>query len=300
MKIRLPTYTEGLTGLCFLTLGFFAYNQSEMIQSLQKSHDEDSLLISLQEEAIEELKTGEVHISSTQAARLYPFIRLSVDQFGEKEARDLSTLVDASLPSEDFPLRNLCHYQRSLGDEVGLEGTCIFLTNTLVLTNYHVARVQDPQLFSEFYTFKNSVVRSDGKRVGAQTLAVSPLYDLALVRVPKGFSADPVTLGALSLADSSYSLLVSSPETGDVQEDSYSSFGLSSDEEYHLLSQGMLVPPSLVLPHRYEEGNSGSPLFADGKLVGLLSAVDEDNQRTFVVPVADFLRTLSTHVEENK
>ncbi len=232
-------------------------------------------------------------LSQEQAELVYPSLRLHRDAFTQEDIAALNSTFIVS-EGKSLPERNLCHYETFSGKELLTDGTCFFLSPQLVLTNYHVASIKDPESFSEFYKLKSLVRSSDGQKFSVETLAISPLYDLALVKTEKAFAVDTVPIGFYQ--DGLSSLLLSFSEDGeDVERYLPSVDSILEEKRFLLLENGALGSSAVVLPRLYSAGDSGSPVFQEGRLVGLVSYVDIKDMKTFVVPkvrefVSDILR----------
>ena len=221
----------------------------------------------------------QVFLTEEQAEAVYPSLRVYADGFTQ---RDITALRDPFSVSDVGPVSeaNLCHYDTFVGKQTLTEGTCFFIAPHLALTSYHVATIKDPDSFSEFYELTHKVRTSNGKTSSVETLAVSPLHDLALVKTEKAFPVSSLSLGYYDGGLSS--LLLSFDEETDTLHRYTSTSHLAFEQRFVLLENGTLGPSALVLPELYSPGNSGSPLFQDGRLVGLVSYVDERDKKTFV------------------
>lgn len=230
----------------------------------------------------------------------------------EEERRDIEALLTAELPLEESKKRvreNICRIETSfinirsepsvVGNEV--RGTCLFLTPTIVLTAYHVP---DAHELSFFYESLSYTLSHNGHYISAhQPIAISPRYDLALLRLDEAMpSVKPVPVGIATedtLGDAFflYSLQYA--------KDGHPEYGLSVEEHmltaqereqpsYIMTTEGRLDFPSLITKPFFPNGYSGSPVLrSDGKIVGVLSKGNEKKDTASISDyVSSFLKCL--------
>ena len=274
-------------GLAFYTLDSLLASNSF---SVEENISEGKTFVDKKKETLIK-RDIDIYLTPLQAVTHFPYLRFHADAFSQDDISGLQSLFTHS--SENFPLENICHYEQHLYDEVFSFGVCIFLTENLVLTNYHVAGRRDAQYADEFFPLVNYVRTFTGEQSGVETLAVSPLFDLALVRTDRSFLVQDVALGNTVLPFGSlfpggeYTLLSYSDDEKSINKESYHLEDLSQSDYFSLLDAGFIVPPALIFPRKAFHGESGSPVFHSGKLIGLLSASDENdpqNPQALVTP----------------
>lgn len=218
----------------------------------------------------------------------YPPFR-GTDLLDKQDKENLAALLSLTLPLEvanEHIKNNTCSYKAEILGE-GLKGSaeyggCVFLTEDLVLTNYHVVHVD---YFRDFFPIKSTVTTSDGLEVLVKELiAISPLYDLALVRLKEPVaSVFPTPVGQVQKEVQTFSYVSLYHKTGQEK--------LSLDEgtlnlieavPFSLNLKGGVDPPSLVMQvsqgRELTYGDSGCPILQDGKVVGLFYAHREKRQ----------------------
>tara|TARA_Y100000310_G_C20688619_1_gene820725 strand:- start:2692 stop:3804 length:1113 start_codon:yes stop_codon:yes gene_type:complete len=217
---------------------------------------------------------------------LFPeYFSVSEIRLTPEEQADLTKLLTehSSEGEEIDPKSNLCVY-----NSVNLyrgeitnrySGNCVFLSPTLVLTSLHL---ESDELESTFYD-NEDLVKTNSKEsyFVEDVLAISPRYDLVLVRIEGSYDgAKVIPLGKVA-EETSELKMYSCVNGGDIcseselQELDLTVQGYKTDLQ--IVVSGELMFPSVVALPRVDKGYSGSPVFEGDYLVGLVAMQGEDS-----------------------
>jgi len=182
------------------------------------------------------------------------------------------------------PWNNLCNIEtHSLEGNYSTRGNCVFLSPTLVLTNYHVIQHDNKE---EFYdTIKLVLSQGDFYSGKLDLVATSPRYDLALGCV-KNPNLNAVRMQIADPTDARpyrYLSLLLGNDGAIGSEEGVLRLEYINTRSY-ISHSGVFVFPSLEMSGQVEDGYSGSPVFQEGKLVGLIAHKINTNDYIGVSP----------------
>jgi len=157
-------------------------------------------------------------------------------------------------------------------------GNCVFLDSNLALTNYHVV---DGGHESVLYDFNlRSVIDTKGRDYNFKVLALSPRYDLALLEILHDGNKDiePLKIGEINEEETLVNVFIDPNLNEDswVNERSFSTFYETGDS-IGLSQNGNLIFQSIRAEGDINLGDSGSPVYQGGSLVGLIWTKNEGN-----------------------
>jgi hypothetical protein len=255
-------------------------NQQELIESLQEDLDVQKEIIGIKEKTI--TSANEWFELNVKGLKSYFPEFVNAEEIGLSDLEKKLFEDELALPSIDESKiwDNLCVYERYyFHDETfigSFGGNCIFVAPNIVLTNRHVALSTD---MDDFYSKVGRVSVGELEFFAKEIFAVSPRYDLALVRVDNNYPKfNKIPIGVY---DDSKPLVLYTCGNGDFS--CSGEFPLRRDLtlkerflELILTQNGTLSFPSLEINEIVEPGYSGSPVFSDGKLVGLVAQNTDD------------------------
>ncbi|MDP3728543.1 MAG: serine protease, partial [bacterium] len=211
------------------------------------------------------------------------------------------------------PTHSSCYAQKMYltedpSDMILASGNCVFISPDLVLSNYHVLGKRDLYYTDESAIAIHTFIRTDDgfQSFVSHPVALSPLYDLALVQLEEknpNFQGLGISQ-ALEEKYMKYSYSYTHPvdpekRLGSLSVTSGNLDYLSSTQNYGYTQEGSHSYPSFYVTPALERGYSGSPVFQNGKLIGLVASVSFENGHTIITPhVKNFLEDILEEKEE--
>lgn len=222
-------------------------------------------------------------------------------QINDSDRKSLSALLSLQLPPETGYKNakdNICIFRSEFvaeGELTGTYGSCIFLTEDLVLTTYRTFHVEyNPG----FLIPKNTVSNTNGTEYAVKyPVALSPQYDLVLLRleermlsvkdVPIGHSSDKGTFTYLSLEEET-------KHHFSVKEGTLDFVGRMNQMDIH--PSGIYFPPCLFMQvSKPIDVGGGSPVLQDGRLIGLLRGLGQRNIEAITDSIYKFIEDVVSH-----
>ncbi len=225
-----------------------------------------------------EARLSEIRQRNLEAA--YPLFLSSGKALSLEQKKELGGTFDTA-PADDLHSlieKNTCLLRTtSFLDDDSLHysvGSCIFVSPRLVLTNMHVAGFQMEEHMGNFSYFSSRQVYtlSGFESKVLRRVAVSPRYDLALVELEEAHpDFQTMSISSVDFEQGDYSWATRYSET---LEPVFHT-GIFSHpivwEEGFISALGNYVPPCLDANFVSQHGMSGSPVFQEGRLVGLMA-----------------------------